>query len=450
MSNPADTGSAIALCAPGATTGANVLSLTLSRPLWGVGALEAELDVGEAQPPADGSAQVLAFAVAGGAPVTYACTIVESRPHVGRASVFAVLGAGGMRGTVAAVDYAEVAPSVVVADLLRDAGEVGDPAALAALANLPHLPRWSRPAGIARAAMGRLVDRIGQLVGASWNWRITRAGQVWLGAETWPAYVSTTQPSSAAQPYYTEEPDARGIGTVALDAPDLDPGSTVLPPDDQVAAGPLRISSVVHTVTEDGVARTRVTIAETVPGKGRERNTWKRAVEGALPPQSLRVPWFATVVSQDADGAVGIRLEDGAPMLTLSGVPLWLGLPGYLVEVPGGAQCIVEFVGGREDKPVVRAFAQETPFTTLTVGRLNAGGTTSTQPFSSPAHIARQYDFCARVILDSGHALNSSTSTAPPYAWTPVPVSMTSPPDPTEPGVAITIETGAPFFKAGF
>ena len=456
MTRPSDTGSTVALCAAGATTGVNVLSFSLARPLLGVGTLECELDLGAAPPPAAGTLAALSYAVSGGAPVTYACAILESRPHLGRASVFAVLGAGGLRGTVGAVDYGEVSPRIVVEDLLRDAvltdptgapvlvngapvHETGNAAALAALGALPHLARWSRPAGCGRAALDRLAERLGQLTGVPYTWRHLRDGSVWIGADAWPAYSSASVSATASQqPYYIAEPDASGVGVVALDAPDLDPGMTVLAPDDQASAGALRVSSVVYSMTEDGVFRARVTVESSsaaTPKEDRSRLYMRRAVESVLPPMALRVPWFATVVTQDSDGAVGVRLEAGAPMLTLAAVPLWLGLPGVTVRVPGGSQCMIEFVGGREDMPVVRGFAQDTAFTSIAFGDQMGGSPGATQP------LAREGD-------STGNGTLSAV-----LVGGVVQLTYTPPVGAQQVGSGVqltgTVTSGAPFLRAG-
>lgn len=365
MASKNDTGSAIAF------GDYNVLSFSLVRPFRGVWMLEAEIDVGDDAAPT--GAQVLSFTVANGSPITYACTVIDSSVHVGRATVFAVAGTAGLREHVIGRDYGEIAPRLAVEDILADpvtaAGverpEFADEVALAALDALPKLPHWSRPAGTGTAALSRLVETIGA------GWRVLPSGRVRVAVETWPAWPG-------GQPYYIDEPDARGIATLALESPDLAPGMTILPPDDQAekGAGPLRVSDVIHSVDEGGRFRTRVRVmpAERATA-GRTRGEWTRAVRGALPPLSLRVPWPATVVSQDADLTLGLRLDeiDGAPFITLSGVPIWPGLPGYQVEVPSGARCMVEFMGGDERYPVVRNFAPGTSVTRLRFDGGNAG-----------------------------------------------------------------------------
>lgn len=465
MSDAQDNGSAIALTPSGAASDKcfNVLSYTIDRAQVGVWVLECEIDC--AEKPAPVGAQVLSHAVATAPPVTYACTVIEARVHIGRATVFAVAGAGGLRSTIGPLDYGEVRARIVVEDILRDAqlvdptgapvlvngkpvSEVGDAASLAALDALPHLPRWSRPAGTARAALTRLVERLTELTGQTYVWRVTRAGTVWIGVEAWPAYVSTTS-KTKDPPYYTEEPGARGVGVIALDAPDLDPGQTVQVPEDQaLAAGltvktapPLRISSVQYVVDEEGRFRALVTVAEPDAVKatrGRNVDMFRKAVLAVQPLAALRVPWRATVVSQDADGALGLRLEARAPFLTLSAVPYWPGLPGMVVKVPSGAQCIVEWAGGREDAPLVRSFAPDTAFTLITVGDQAGAHPGTTQP------MARQGDSAG---------CGSITSIVAPPGGGPCTINYTPPVGAPQSGpsaaLAGVITQGAPYFKGG-
>jgi len=372
--------------------------MVLSRTLVGVYVLECEVDVGDL--PAPTGAQVLSYAVADGAPITYPVAVIEARVHIGRATVYAVGGAGGLRSQVQPIDYAQVSPRVAFADICRDsvlrdsAGapalvnglpvpEVPNAVALAALGALPRLARWSRPAGTGAGALRGLCRALRRLTGQTYSWRVLRDGTVWLGTESWPAYVASS--GQTEPPYYTEEPHASGIGTAALDAPDLDPGVTVLPPDDWTPTGaspvPLQISGVRYTLDEDGTFRALVEVASAEAPQGRERSYFARAVEGAIPKQALRVPWAATVIAQDSDGALGLRFDDdGAPMLTLSAVPYWPGLPGMAVQVPMGARCLVQWVGGREESPVVTGWAPNTAVTSLTVsGNGEAGSVPGVQ-----------------------------------------------------------------------
>lgn len=319
--------------------GHDVYSLRLALPLEGVGTLEAELDLDAGAAPPSGTV-TLTYAAEGKPLSSYTVTVLPSiggddsgRESIGRHRVFAVQGAGTLRRNVEGLDYADIAPRLVAEDLL--AGEASD---LSALSSLPVLPRWSRPAGTARAAIARLARRVGL------GWRLLPSGVVRLAAETWPVYGTTA-------PIYTAEPDAYGIAELALDAPDLLPGMAVLRPDGRA---PYHVAEVVYSV-DDGALRARIRVQRPGGVTSPSLQDWRDAVSVALPPLRLFVPHFGSVVDQDpSTGEVGVRLTGrDPPMLTLSAVSVWPGLPGRKVLLPLGARVLVHFVGGSEETPVV-------------------------------------------------------------------------------------------------
>lgn len=75
----------------------------------------------------------------------------------------------------------------------------------------------------------------------------------------------------------------------------------------------------------------------------------------------------ATVVAQNADGSLELRLEDPA-MPGLSSVPIWLGLPGIRVEVQKGAPVKVGFTGGDPSKPYAGLWATDAAFLRIIIG----------------------------------------------------------------------------------
>jgi hypothetical protein len=78
----------------------------------------------------------------------------------------------------------------------------------------------------------------------------------------------------------------------------------------------------------------------------------------------------ATVVSQGADGALDLRLDDPT-MPGLSGVPIWLGLPGVRAEVDKGARVKVGFAEGDPAKPYAGLWATDASCVRIVIG----GGT---------------------------------------------------------------------------
>ncbi len=200
--------------------GLTVIELAgLALSLRGVGNVEATIDLDVGAAPPSGKVQ-LELAVEGAA-VSYTCTILDALPDgdagresLGRFRVFAVLGAGGMRRVVEGIDYSDVQPRLILEDIARDTGEDFD---LSALGSPSTLARWTRVKGTGRKALERLCARLGL------GWRVLPNGRVRVAPETWPAY-------SATAPQYTAEPDANGVAELALDAPDLAPGMTILRP----------------------------------------------------------------------------------------------------------------------------------------------------------------------------------------------------------------------------
>jgi hypothetical protein len=75
----------------------------------------------------------------------------------------------------------------------------------------------------------------------------------------------------------------------------------------------------------------------------------------------------ATVVAQNADGSLDLRLEDPT-MPGLSSVPIWLGLPGVRVEVQKGAPVKVGFTGGDPGKPFAGLWATDAAFIRIVLG----------------------------------------------------------------------------------
>ncbi len=92
-----------------------------------------------------------------------------------------LVGGGGGFGKVLAPRSYRMAPaSLIVADILGDAGE-----ALSGTA-MPLgmvLPAWTRLRQGAGAALAMIAAEIG------YNWRVLPNGTVWLGTETWPELV---------------------------------------------------------------------------------------------------------------------------------------------------------------------------------------------------------------------------------------------------------------------
>lgn len=137
----------------------------IGRPL-------AELRLGAEIELESGAAVTLRFA----AGTTYRTTVRWSGPSAGMTEVLLVGGYDGLPKILPPKDYQGVPASLVVRDLLYEAGE--QPGEL----DLPTVfVRWIRRSGSAaealRAVMERLPDRA---------WRVLPAGNTWAGPEAWP------------------------------------------------------------------------------------------------------------------------------------------------------------------------------------------------------------------------------------------------------------------------
>lgn len=127
-----------------------------------------------------------------------------------------VLGVGGKAGLareLAPKAYRVTTVGLIVADILREAGET-----LATTAHTATLGRglssWMRHRGTAAVQLDTLLAHVGAY------WRLTDAGAVWVGVDTWP----TVTPN-----YVLTGPD-RGSGrtVIAAETAELRPGTTFL------------------------------------------------------------------------------------------------------------------------------------------------------------------------------------------------------------------------------
>jgi hypothetical protein len=371
--------------------GFDVISLRLALPYEGPGTLEAELDLDPDVTPPTGTVD-LTFA-AEPEPITYQITILTvltgtdaGRETGGTVHVFGVQGRGGMRRQVPGQDYSgpiPTAPALVAEDILSATAVDGDVSTAeqgvpTALSSLPAFSRISRSAGTARAQMGRLCARLSEgrppLPDGTPDpiaWRMARDGTVTVGPEAWPLHESPDGTPSDAE-RWLRDPDAGGFAEIALDAPTLAPGMMVAPSTNSVAVAvdtgapspaPRRIAEVVYELDGEGdeglMTHVRVLRATEPRTTQAEERAWVR--ERQSPPGALCVPWYAQVASVDEDGALGLLIEqpalrDGSPQppcLTVTGVRYWPGAPGETFTPRLGTRCLVWWVGGREESPVV-------------------------------------------------------------------------------------------------
>lgn len=215
--------------------GLDAISLRLDLPQQGAWTALAELDVGDAAAPS--GPVTIAFGT--DPAVSFVGTVLPpvgpSNPAPGRARLFIVAGVAGMGARLDGKPYADVAPALVVEDVIVAAGEA--PGTVAALGGLATRRLWLRPAGTAGSALARLLAPAGLI------WRSTPAGTVDVVAETWPVY--------SGKPLLEREPDEQGRCVLALDTPDLLPGMSLFN---------RNVTRVVHRVRPDGTFRTEAVL----------------------------------------------------------------------------------------------------------------------------------------------------------------------------------------------
>jgi len=147
---------------------------------------------------------------------TFVGTVVLGDLEAGRWKGTVVGGRGGLSTVLPAAWYVEPTVGTLLAAIARESGEVLDPAIPASITG-KRLERWSRMQGEAHLALRQIADQLG------YEWRITRAGMVFLGPETWPEVTAKTITESF-------DPQERKL-TIAYDgtseAPQARPGMTL-------------------------------------------------------------------------------------------------------------------------------------------------------------------------------------------------------------------------------
>lgn len=212
-----------------------VLTLRLDLPQSGAWSAVAEIDTGDAAPPAGSATITFDTSPAASFVGSVVSPAGTSSPFPGRARVFIRGGVAGMGAVLPGKPYADVSPLLVVQDIVAAAGETLG--TVAALGGLATRRLWLRPAGTAASALARFLAPAGLV------WRMSAAGLVDIVAETWPAY--------AGSPLLEVEPDEQGRCVLALDAPDLLPG---------VSLFGRNVTRVVHCVRADGTFRTEAVL----------------------------------------------------------------------------------------------------------------------------------------------------------------------------------------------
>lgn len=235
-------------------------------------------------------------------------------------------GAGGLSTELPAQSYesaAGVRVSAILGHILRATGETLSETSEQAILD-KRLPRWHRSAGPASRALVQLADAAGA------DWRVLADGTVWIGSATWP--------EQTVEHVLEDEDWVSGCLTIAPDKPDLRPGVTFLG---------VQIETVEHRVNKEGFLRTEAHVSSLRSAFSKMMGRIKRDVDYS------RV-YRCRVSTQNADGSLQLVPDDDKMKgRGLDKVPIWLGLPGFVVNVSAGAQCLLAFMNGRPDQPFV-------------------------------------------------------------------------------------------------
>lgn len=260
---------------------------------------------------------------------TFKMTVLAGGISEGVNRVRLVGGYGGLQVQVEGQHYYLQTARMIVDAALKTGGERlsqgSDQLSLNAT-----LASWMRPQSTVGEAVGRIAEHLGL------NWRVQEDGAVLLASPTWE----------------TLEPEHE-----LLEVLPAEERLTVCTENDLVMPGTVflgrRVQSVEHHLIEErwrsvvyhaGRWTRRSPLADTL-----------RTLVRRLQPVAALAPYECEVVAQNQDGTVDLKPVSAILGTGLSRVPVALmGL--FRVKVRPGARCIVDFLDGDMNKPIVRQY----------------------------------------------------------------------------------------------
>jgi len=300
--------------------GKDVLSLTLNEPRIGVWNAVVDVDSEEA---ITGTVTLVVD------DLSWTGTVVKGDAHAGRVHAQIVGGAGKISSELDTKHYRSASLGTVVDDLMRETGEKLSPTTDPKVRG--HIvSRWSRPLGMASAALELVADELGLV------WRVLRDGTIWLGEDTWIESQATGDVEISKTP-------GRDAVLIAPESPHVQPGQMF---------GGKRVSRVSTTTADGGGLRQEI-LFESANGGSRVSADFQAMVEkqvGHRIDYSRLYP--SKVIRQSGDGSLEI-LPDAEEMRGngLTGVPLRLGIPGLSVRLPPGGVVLLFFESGDPKLP---------------------------------------------------------------------------------------------------
>jgi len=263
--------------------------------------------------------------------------VVRSAVEADRVTTAIVGGAGGLGVTVDAAAYYRVTAAGVITPILAAAGESADAGTDSALL-ARSLSHWVRVQGTAGAALTAIVDALGG------HWRVTPAGTIWAGTETWPVLAVTAQE--------LEHDGAAGSRTVAPAGLTIRPGVTL---------GGERVSAVEYRVGKAGLRATYWVETDDDAGGllGRMSEPLARFIRWVMRGATYHGLFPAVVQGQHADGTVDVIVDDEQLRgRGLSRVPVLPGVPGAKAVMAVGDRVLVGFRAGKPGQPYVSLWEQ--------------------------------------------------------------------------------------------
>ncbi|HMI90093.1 MAG TPA: hypothetical protein VK509_01965 [Polyangiales bacterium] len=303
-------------------------------------------------------------------------------------------GRGGLYKILPAAWYVEPTVGTLLTAIAREAGEVLDPTIPVSVLT-KRFERWSRMQGEAHLALRQIADQLG------YQWRVTRAGTIYLGPETWLPVVAKTLTESY-------NPEERKL-TIAYDgtseAPIARPGMTLDGKRIERSALVLDSKSLRQDLYFDEEK-----------GQGGELGrASKRIRELVFPKLYLRTFYPGKVIAVSGN-EVTVLVDDklvAGKWKGLSRVKMCFGMPGVTAIPLTGARVRVMFDAGDPSRPRAALWDAGAP-----VAEMKLGGSAAT-PVAIAALVAAQLTVLKAAIAaapttagDGGSAFKASLLSA--------------------------------------
>lgn len=300
--------------------GASIQSLEVTFPFRGAWLAKVEADAD------DPATFVGTVTIESGATRLIGTALRPGSDPGGQTTLKIVGGAGRLAETIPAASYGVTDVGDVVKAILAAVGERLSVAADVATLALP-MQRWNRSKGDAASCLSAVAKANG------FSWRVLDDGSVWVGVDAF-AETSADVELVASKP-------SEGTVEVADDDLAIRPGQS------------FQGARIYEVSTVLGPKATRSTLT-TTEGGGRiaraDAAKAKRQLEEAGFP--FAKTYAGIVTSQNADGTVEVKIDDGKDVHSQSKVPLRHGIHGVTrLDLAPQAQVVLGFDDGDPQKP---------------------------------------------------------------------------------------------------